>query len=231
MGVNMKVSIVIPCYNHKEYIKESINSALNQTYEDKEIIVVNDGSTDESLQVIQEYKDKITIIDQPNAGLSRSRNVGFAAASGDAFLPLDADDYIAPTYLERTVPLLNDPKVGIVATDMQYFGEGNSLIPAYNVELEEEKYSNNIPVCSLIRRQAFEQANKYEDIFVLRGKKICGYEDWELWIDILKHGWKVASVNEILFFYRIKPVSMVTEADTVRHELIEEIRKRHSGLF
>jgi len=227
----MRASIVIPCYNQQEYVSQAIDSALAQTHGDTEVIVVNDGSTDESLRRIEAYGTKIVVANQGNAGLAAARNAGFSTATGEFFLPLDADDYIAPSYLERTLPLMSDPAVGVVATDTQYFGVGDTLVSFYNVTPDTEKRSNEIPVCSLIRRTAFEQVGGYKNIFVESGgKRVYGFEDWELWIGLLEREWKAAIVNEPLFYYRTKTVSMLASSNSVRKELTKKVQSLHPGL-
>ena len=175
------------------------------------------------------------IIDKENQGLSEARNTGirWPDAVGEFILPLDSDDTIQPDYLEKTVPKMQDPKVGVVSTDMQYFGLLNKRIPPKGLTLAHEMHSNDLPVCSLIRRTAFEQTRGYEALFieVAGSSKVLGYEDWNLWIDILKRGWKVAVVNEPLFHYRVKPVSMITQAAKLHSGLVRLIHLLHPDLW
>jgi glycosyltransferase involved in cell wall biosynthesis len=174
-----------------------------------------------------------TVIDQENKGLSESRNVGIRRGDGEFILPLDSDDWIEPNYLELAVPKMNDPKVGIVSPDMQYEGLLHERIPPRGLTLAEEMRDNNLPVCSLIRRAAFEQTSGYETVFVevAGSTKVLGYEDWNMWIDILKRGWTVAVVNEPLFHYRVKPVSMITQARNLRPGLTRLIHLLHPDLW
>ena len=175
------------------------------------------------------------LIDKQNAGLSEARNTGIhhPEAVGEFILPLDSDDTIQPDYLEKTVPKMSDPKVGIVSTDMQYFGLLNKRIPPKGLTLEHEMQSNDLPVCSLIRRSAFEQTPGYETIFVevAGSHKVLGYEDWNLWLDILKRGWAVATVSEPLFNYRVRPNSMISQAVTRHAALTRLIRLLHPNLW
>ena len=215
----MKVSIVIPCFNMREYVGEAIKSALAQSYRDFEVVVVNDGSTDGSLGEIEKYPVKI--VNKRNGGLAAARNAGIEFSTGEFILPLDADDKIDPHYLMKTVPLMSDP-VGVVSTDMVYFGtHSNRLRPTHTILQQVTQY-NGMPVCSLIRKKAFEQAGGYKSIMSE------GCEDWELWVSILKLGWKVALVNEPLFFYRRKPVSMVSTMN--RGKMIEVMKSLHPEL-
>lgn len=257
-----KVNIVIPLFNQEEYIKQCMLSALTQTYDNYDVTIVDDGSTDHSMPVVYETRDdwnrtvrpylqavddpnpyvsgrwdfsgKLKVISRENRGLSVSRNEGIQAGDGEFILPLDSDDFLDPTYLEKTVPKMSDTTVGIVATDMQYEGLLHNRIPPKGLTLEAEMVSNDLPVCSLIRREAFEQVpNGYETIFVdvAGSTKVLGYEDWNLWLDILKRGWRVAVVNEPLFHYRVKPVSMITQATKVHKGLVRLIHLLHPDLW
>ena len=250
-----KVNIVIPVFNQEEYIKQCALSALNQDYPDFDVTIVDDGSTDHSLAVIQNMLDewnaterekytdrpdggwgfcsRLKIISRENQGLSASRNEGIRAGDGEFILPLDSDDWIDLDYLKKTVPMMEDSKVGIVSTDMQYEGLLHKRIPPRGLSLEAEMRSNDLPVCSLIRREAFEQTPGYETLFIeaTGNSKTLGYEDWNLWLDILKRGWKVAVVNEPLFHYRIKPVSMITQATKVHKGLVRLIHLLHPDLW
>lgn len=251
-----KVNIIIPLFNQEQYVRQCVNSALAQTYENFDVTVVDDGSTDHSMLVVRDLVDnwnssdrlklctpedgghwdfdgKLKIIQQGNAGVSEARNNGIRSTDGEFVLPLDADDWLDPDYLKKTVPKMSDSKVGIVSTDMQYEGLLHNRIPAKEMSLEAEMRGNEIPVCSLIRRSAFEQTKGYETIFIEIGgnQRAPGFEDWNLWIDILKREWKMAVVSEPLFHYRIKPISMVTEASKVRAGLTKLIHLLHPDLW
>lgn len=100
-----KISIVIPCYNVEQYIEQCLNSILNQSYQDFEIICVNDGSTDCTLEILENYRSKdkrIKVVDQENKGLSESRNIGFKWATGDFIMFVDGDDWLEMDCLEKT---------------------------------------------------------------------------------------------------------------------------------
>lgn len=216
----MKVSIVIPCYNMCDYVGEAIVSALAQTYKNVQVIVVNDGSTDGSLGRIEDFP--VNIVNKRNGGLASARNAGIEFANGDLILPLDADDRIDPSYLERTVPLMTNG-VGVVSTDMVYFGTHSNRLRPTHTTLQQVTEYNGMPVCSLIRKQAILDAGGYKSIMNE------GCEDWELWVSILKRGWRVAILNEPLFFYRRKPVSMVSTMN--RKKMIEIMKSLHPELI
>ncbi|MCK5004740.1 MAG: glycosyltransferase [Candidatus Aminicenantes bacterium] len=101
-----KISVIIPLYNQKDYISEAINSVLEQTYENIEIIVINDGSTDDPGIVLEKYKNKITVINQDNAGLSSARNTGIKNSTGVYLQFLDADDILVEEKIEKQISSL-----------------------------------------------------------------------------------------------------------------------------
>lgn len=228
----MKVSIIIPCYNQAQYLDEAIESVLNQTYKNNEIIIINDGSPDETQEMAEFYAKKhnnIKIIKQSNKGLAAARNAGIMMATGDAILPLDADDWIEKDYLEETVRVMvDDNEIGVVTTDLRTFGQMDEvwMRPNYPVKIENLKNNNQIYVCSLIRKEAVLQCGGYNT------KMIHGYEDWDLWIDIVKRGWKVGYVNRPLFHYQVKPDGMYNQVKDTWHEWNkEQIRKNHPELY
>jgi hypothetical protein len=223
-SVETRVSIVIPCYNMKEYLKETIESALAQTYRNFEVIVVDDGSMDNVHTVSQQFVDSIVWIRQENQGLNVARNTGAKAATGDLLLFLDADDLLDSHYLEKTVPLMK-AGVGIVSTDMQYFGLSDLRIPTAET-LEQQKVSNQMPYCRLILREAFEQAGGYS-----MNLDIWAYGDWNLSLDILKRTWKCAVLHEPLFKYRMRPGSMRSIAGQTHEQMCAAIRRNHPDIF
>jgi cellulose synthase/poly-beta-1,6-N-acetylglucosamine synthase-like glycosyltransferase len=204
-----QVTIVIPVYNYGRYVAQAIDSALAQTYRNVDIIVINDGSTDKTADVLKHYEGNgcMRIIHQENAGVGRTRNRGAAMTDAEFLLFLDADDWIKPSYLERTVPHMADQRVGIVSTDYENFGAGNSgLVRTSSRTLEQQKHGNNIPITSLIRKKVFDEAGGYTTAFTdaFHNNHQLAFEDWNLWIDILKRGWLCRGVNEPLFQYRMK---------------------------
>jgi glycosyltransferase involved in cell wall biosynthesis len=219
----LRVSIVIPLYNQQEFVAQTIQSALSQSYGNFEVIVVNDGSTDGSLAVAECYSPSIRLINQKNTGLNASRNAGARFSTGDLLLPLDADDWLSPTYLERTIPLMTEG-VGVVSTDMDMFGTINQSQAIGQPTLEIQKWANTMPYCSLIRRTAFDEAGGYS-----ARPDIWAYGDWNLWISILKRGWRVAPLAEPLFHYRVRPISMRSEVNHWEH--VRALRRNHPDLF
>lgn len=126
-GSDPVVSVVIPCHDYARYLPEAVSSVLAQTFRDWELVIVDDGSTDDTVEVTQSliacHPDRrIRLLQQSNAGVSAARNTGIEASTGRYILPLDADDVIAATMLEKTVGVLDsDPGIAIASTDVFTF--------------------------------------------------------------------------------------------------------------
>ena len=224
-----KVSVVIPCYNHGQYLDEAVDSILKQTYQDFEIIIVNDGSTDPlTIEKLRAYrKPKTTVIHTENGGPSAARNTGIRTASGEYILTLDADDWFEETFVKKATSVLEQsPEIGVVTCGRQYFGsETRQFIPI----------GGNVICClagppavgsALFRKICWEQAGGYDE----RMKK-AGYEDWNFWIDVTKRGWLVHVIPEYLFHYRRHPQSRNTLADKNRPDFVRQIVRNHREVF
>ncbi|WP_330480127.1 glycosyltransferase family 2 protein [Streptomyces sp. NBC_00724] len=145
-GSDPVVSVVIPCHDYARYLPEAVSSVLAQTFRDWELVIVDDGSTDDTVEVTQSliacHPDRrIRLLQQSNAGVSAARNTGIEASTGRYILPLDADDVIAATMLEKTVGVLDsDPGIAIASTDVFTFTDDDlppqaMPLPAYSREL------------------------------------------------------------------------------------------------
>lgn len=174
--------------------------------------------------------NRIKIVEQPcNMGLPLARNAGINAASSklgyDLILPLDADDWIEPNYLKKTIPFMQG-RVGVVGTYAAVFGIKDYVWYTHSPTIEELMIDNCVPVCSLIRRGALESTGNFYNM-----QLNSGYEDWNLWLDILKHGWEIKILPEPLFHYREKPNSMLKDATKRRPELVAKIHTLHPDLW
>ena len=222
-----KVAIVITLYDKGPYVAQAIQSALDQTYPNTDVIVVDDCSVDDSLKIADSFDKKILLVElEENGGLSAARNVGFNFAWSDIefLFPLDSDDWIEPTYVEKTLALMADSQVAIVSSDVVLEGEAHGVERCKTASLEEMKNENRLPGSSLIRRSVFEEVGGYTE-----GIK---YNDWDLWIKILKKGYKAAAVHEPLFHYRILKESMLRGPRGLSHqECVEQLHRAHPDLW
>lgn len=222
------VSVIIPCFNHGEYIEEAIDSAIKQTYQNFEIIVVDDGSTDtDTLQILKNInKPKTKIIFSNNQGVSAARNKAIEASNGQYILPLDADDKIHPTYLEKGVSILQNTTHGIVYCKGKLFGAetGSWNLPPFSHKLMVK--GNTIFCSAFYSKQNWEKAGGYDEAM----RK--GWEDYEFWIGLLELNLTVYQIPEELFFYRIKPSSrnaILTTEDYL--DFHQYIYKKHIDYF
>lgn len=232
VGAEPCVSVVIPCYRQAEFLPFAVASVVRQTFTDWEIVVVDDGSPDETHAVARRLSERMApgrlrLIRQENSGLAAARNLGIAAARGRYVLPLDCDDGIDPTYLEKTVGALEAaPSAGIAATDTATFGaQETSWCLERPFEPEVLREANVITYCSLYRREVWEVVGGYNP------NMSAGYEDWDFWIGCAERGVRAVYVREPLFFYRVKPQSMITSALRRDRELRARIVLNHPTLY
>jgi hypothetical protein len=174
-----RVSIVITNYNKGELLQRAVRSVLLQTYGNFEVVVVDDGSTDDSMVRLEQtgmlHDARIRLLRQPNSGQpAGARNAGMFSAEGQLLLPLDADDWIVPTFLDETVAVLRrNPSLSIAYTDAMYSRHGRVVAADYN--FSRLIYQNHLSYCSLFKRQVFEDVGGYR-------MNVRGVEDWDFWI-------------------------------------------------
>jgi glycosyltransferase involved in cell wall biosynthesis len=201
------LSVVVPYFNMGEYINDAIASIERSSYSNKEIIVVNDGSNDaKSLSALDLLKTKpgITIIDQPNRGLSAARNRGAQEANGRYLAFLDADDKVAVNYYEKAIDILRQKSnIHFVGCWVQYFGDSDGKWPAFTPEPPFLLYHNMINSSSLVyKKESFLKHGLNDAGFVY------GMEDYDSVISLVKNGCYGVVMPEFLFFYRIRKNSM-----------------------
>lgn len=194
------VSVMIPYYNCKEYIVETIQSVLSQSHQNFEIIIVDDGSDPEHADYLREFladKPAIRYAVQNNQGVAAARNHAARLAGGKYFLFLDSDDLILPDYIEKCVTVLeNNPDCKLVYPLAEYFDaqEGLWNLPDYD-GLESLLKGNRIPIISMHRAEDFVSLGGFDE-------NLTTHEDWDLWIRLLSNGGTVIRIPEVLFRYR-----------------------------
>ena len=188
------VSIVIPCYNYGRYVGQAIESALAQTYAPKEVVVMDDGSTDDTLDVAGRYP--VTLLCQANRGSAAAFNAGIRASRGELFSLLDADDVIHPDFLQRTVPVLREhPETAFVYTHAVTFGREHAVLLRREYDVRRLGQGGFMGGACLVRRAAFEATAGFDS--ALRHG-----EDWDLWLSLAERGYAGRLVPRILFAYR-----------------------------
>lgn len=212
------VSVIIPTFNRWSYLRQTIDSVLEQTYSNIEIIVVDDGSTDETSDCLQSYGDRIRVISQANRGGTVARNVGIAAAKGDYLTFLDHDDLMLPKKLERQVKFLeSNPQLGAVHCRWQYIDPQGDVLEKIGPLPEGDLFKTLVLGCFLwsgapvIRRESFERVGLFDESI--------WSSDWDMWLRLAQSGCRFGCVQEILGAYRIMPDS--TMSDVSRTERMD----------
>ena len=196
---------------------------------DIELIVVDDGSTDErTRKEIAALVDRgIKVIRQENQGLAAARNAGIHVSQGEYILPLDADNRIRENYLDHGIRILdNNPKIGVVYGDAEYFGTRTGRWTVGQFQKERLLAWNYIDACAIFRRSVWEQNQGYDGTMPVQG-----LEDWDFWLGAVQHGWQFAYVPEILFDYRVAKESMITRTFGFEPQVEEFIAMKHGLLY
>lgn len=225
----MLVSVVVPCFNHGEFLDETVNSALAQTHQDLEVIVVDDGSTDEKTRrLVETYqKPRTQVICADHQGPSGARNIGIEKAKGDFILPLDADDKIDKTYVEKALKVLQErPEVGIVYCKMRFFGAKNEEyeLPDYNFP--------EILLYNFMLGNAMFRKSDWQEVGGYNLNMVDGWEDYDFWLSLIERGRQVYRLPETLFFYRKHAVSRADSMGTKeRTRAYLTLLKNHPKLY
>lgn len=206
------ISVIIPAYNCAAYLPAAIQSVFDQTYSPVEIVVVNDGSPDNTDEAVQPYLERIIYVKQKNKGLSGARNTGFRASHGQYVCFLDADDTLLPHKFEKQMAVFERyPDLGVVLCGYQNITEDGQMVmrDAYknwHRDALERLLNHEVfpPHAPLIRRAALENSPLFpEDIVTAESQ-----EDWQLWLDMALNGVAFSSVPEPLCQYRYRPGSI-----------------------
>jgi len=205
------VTIVMPAYNAARYIGETLDSVLEQTFTDYEVIVVNDGSSDtvELEQALKPYMSRIRYINQENLGAGAARNEGLRAAQGEFIAFLDADDLWLPSYLEEQLKFLSENDFDLVCADAMHFGDTPLAGKTYM-----ETYMETAPAVgqvSLLGLVSAEQSLITSGIVARRDpiievglfdEGLRNSQDFDLWLRLLSHGFQLAYQRQLLVRYR-----------------------------
>lgn len=223
------VSIIIPCYNDVKYIEQAVNSALNQTYNNKEVIVIDDGSNSETKAVLKKLESKITkLITQENKGQSTARNIGIKEAKGDFILILDSDDFFEPTFCEKAIPVFlenEDVKLVTCEANLLYKDGTSEIHKPKGGSISNFMYSNDALGTSLFKKEDWQNCGGYDESM----RK--GFEDWEFFIRLLKNGGNCNVIPEVLYNYRKRNDSTTSKANTIRYDLQYYIFTKHKELY
>ena len=222
------VSVVIPVYNMEAYLEETVRSVQASTYPSLEIILMDDGSKDQSLAVarrLAEEDPRIHVYTQPNGGVAAARNHAISKASGIYIFPLDADDRIVADYIEKAVEVAEkDSSVKCVTCRAEFFGarSGEWKLPRYTRSLLARK--NMLPASALFRKSDWKRIGGYDETIIAR-------EDWAFWIGVLKDGGEVVRLPETGLYYRIRNYSKRVSDRSLKKHVIDVLNQKYADFF
>jgi len=208
-----KVSVIMSVYNGERYLLEAIDSIINQTFEDFEFIIINDGSTDGTKEIVESYDDeRIMLIEQANMGLTKSLNRGLRLANGEYIARMDADDISHPERLHRQVSFLEQNKdIGLIGTDLLVINENGKLLYKINLPPDNPTIKQNMLKCNqfghgsvMFRKECIDKVGFYRE-------EVGPAEDYDLWLRIADE-YDIANISEPLYQWRFhnKQVSAVS---------------------
>lgn len=212
-----KISVILPVYNVENYLRENLDSIFNQSYSNYEVIAVNDGSTDSSLNILNEYKerykDKLIIINQSNGGISNARNNGLKKASGDYIIFLDSDDFIDLDMFKDMISLASKDDSDIVISDIEFYWENNKdknfimygLTNRFKVDnIHKKALLSSLGVWNKLIKKSF-----YDSLNV-SFKEGSLYEDIEVITYLLAKANKISYLPKVKLYYRQRDNSIMT---------------------
>ena len=212
-----KVSVVTCAYNAAPWIGQTLDSVFAQTFTDYEVIVIDDGSTDNTREIVQQFAERVRLIDQPHRGVAAARNAGIAGSRGELVVQLDADDLWLPTALATLVPAFDDPTVGLACSDVLVWDERTpwDRCPRYwerirrpdadTVALAQLLHENFVPnLTCLVRRSLLERVGGYDE-------RLPPVEDYDMWLRIALAGGKIRCIDQVQGVYRVRAGSLSTD--------------------
>ena len=226
MSLDADVSVVITCFNYGRYVDQAIRSVLNQTVSPREIIVIDDGSTDDSRDVIRQFGDRVVLHAKSNTGVVDTKNLGLVLAAGEWIIFLDADDRLHAGYVQRTLTAALETGAALVYTDMTFFGAEHGRIrsrPFNPLLLARGNYIHN---SALMKRRVVAQVGGYKPAMA------AGFEDWELYLTLSEHRVRATWVGESLLSYRRhEDAGRDARARQQQHDIVQLIKSLHPRLY
>ncbi|WP_400261672.1 glycosyltransferase [Sphingobacterium sp. SG20118] len=230
--MDSKVSVIVPCFNNSKTIVETLDSVFNQKYNNIELIIVNDGSIDDSELVILEYKKgfkDLIYVKQENGGPSSARNKGATLATGEFVVFLDGDDRIHQDYISLCVnEFLNQPALNLVYSNSEFFEAATGAYVLLDYDPITIMIYNCIPIVSMIRLSSFNEIGQFDESMRIA-------EDWEMWIRYTRKFPKVKKINQSLFFYRKRfskdSISDINTLDKTIDEAHLYIYQKHYSIY
>lgn len=222
------VSVVVPIYNMERFLAETLDSILLTDYPNYEIILFDDGSSDDSYAIAERYAEKsahIKLFRHDNAGASATRNAAIDCARGEYILPVDADNMIEPNFVSAAVEMIHGhEEVKLVVPRSEFFGDrtGEWFLKNYSLKLLARK--NIIDNCAMYRKADWQRVGGYCSDIPTR-------EDWDFWISLLKNGGSVAKLDFIAHHYRVRSDSKRVKNRSKKFAVIDKLNERHLEMF
>jgi len=226
MNRNRDVTVVVACFNYGQFLPEAVQSVLDQDGGPPQIIVVDDGSNDgRTPAALAALPDEVEVVRQPNRGVCAARNAGLARATTPYVLVLDADDRLTrPAMSAMRAALDADPALGFSYGFMSFFGDWHGVMRFPPYDPYALLHRHTIGLSALMRRQVMEDTGGFDPAFE-------HYEDWELWINALAHGWRGRQVDAVTLEYR-RHAGAKQSVDRRRyHSSRRALRIKHAGLY
>jgi glycosyltransferase involved in cell wall biosynthesis len=226
VNANDDITIVIACFNYGRFLPEAVASALGQEGGPPAVIVVDDGSTEaETQRALGELPGGVELVRQVNRGVCCARNAGLERAQTPYALVLDADDRLAPGALAALRPPLEaDPRLGFAYGTMQFFGDWSGELRFPDYDPFALLYRHTIGLSALMRREVFEDTEGFDPAFEQ-------YEDWELWVNALAHGWRGRRVDAVTLEYRRHGDTKLVRDRGRYRALYARLREKHAALY
>jgi glycosyl transferase family 2/sulfotransferase family protein len=227
----VRLSVVIPCFDHGEFLVEAVASAERSIPEPYELIVVDDGSRQpRTLEVFAALEAAgYFVVHQENQGLAAARNRGIELATGSYILPLDSDNRLLPGFPEAAMRVLDeDPRVGVVYGDRRELGLRSGAVQVPEFDLDTLLTGNFIDACAMIRKRVWSECGGFDSAMPHQG-----WEDWNFWISAAGRGWRFHHLPRITFEYKVRPGSMISHCANpeVGQPLQAYIVERHRELY
>lgn len=225
------VSIIMPCYNDGCYLNEAVQSLDVQTYSNLELIVIDDGSDDKiTLQVLEQLNFRnLQVIHIQHSFPAAARNRGLAIAKGKYIVPLDADDKIAPSYIQKAVDILeSSPDVGAVYCHAAMFGDVQGDWDMPDFDIDYMLIDNIVFVTSVIRQSILSEVGGFDESL------IHGMEDYDFFLSLLERDWKIYQLPETLFYYRTRTDSRsrkFIDNTSFYNATYDSIYQKHRSLY
>ncbi len=238
--MNPRFSVIIPAYNAEKYLAQTIESVFSQTDQSYEVIVVDDGSTDRTLQILRSFEPRIKVLSKPNGGPASARNAAIKNSSGDYLAFLDSDDLWMPGKLEKQAAFLEkNPKIGLLFGEALMFSEekGEKVIQSKIGYTEDPSFcrllfGDYIPNSTVvIRRECVDRVGLLNE-----KRELIAVEDYEYWMRIAR-SFPMAGLPEPLAYYRIREGNLMGDGSDIDRGLnlslaaIEEVEKLFPGMW